>query len=222
MSGLIYPRPQPAPDPRIIWVRVSPSLLQYRAAGKEKLAEEEVCRMCQRGEPRIVTRHHVVPQSFFKDRSFGLLTWLGRPGAEIERHLLRDCDANCVPLCVQCHIAVEVRDDDSGRRSLRKVLAASEAALAVQLRGQAWFDARYPASLANEHIERLARTLARIEKRQASVERPQLVKAKPKRGPSGLKHRRDCKSGMCVVSCPVWLQHGAAALEFGPDNYGGR
>jgi hypothetical protein len=57
---------------------------------------------------------------------------------------LRDAEANVVPLCWTCHQDVET--DVAARKLLRKVLASQEAAFAVKLRGQAWFDRVYPSS----------------------------------------------------------------------------
>lgn len=126
----------------------------YRLAGKTKLSEEGRCRMCltpraSRGE-RQLTRHHIVPQSWFSDR-------IARAGADLRLHAdrdwlairdeqarirqLRDCDDNIVPLCVACHRAVE--SDDAARAMLRKVLGSAEVAFALSTRGRAWFDLRY-------------------------------------------------------------------------------
>lgn len=109
------------------------SLLVYRDGGRSKLREEGRCRLCLRpGYVRKLTRHHVVPKRWF--RVTGIPT------------MIRDCDANVVPLCSPCHAWVEAFEDE-GRRMLRKVLGGAEATLAIRLRGPDWFEARYPAIL---------------------------------------------------------------------------
>lgn len=123
-------------------VRMSPSLLIWEASGREKVEREGRCRMCLiNWEVRIPTRHHIVPQSWFKSRIFVLIA---RTRRVIPCFRIRDCNANIIPLCVQCHMAVEKSNDDSARRMLRKVMGSNESAFAVQLMGQTWFDLRYP------------------------------------------------------------------------------
>lgn len=111
----------------------------WRDAGRRKLHEEGRCRMCQRSSSvRRLTRHHLVPQSWFNRRIFVVAS------VRVDRYLLRDCDANIVPLCQPCH--VEVENEESGRAMLRRLLGGQEAGFAVQFRGQDWFDRIYPAT----------------------------------------------------------------------------
>lgn len=118
---------------------VSAQLATWRDAGRAKLREEGRCRLCQRPPAvRPLTRHHLVPRSWFAPQLQGLD---GDDWFRLWR--LRDADANIVPLCWPCHRAVE-RDDPHARRMLRKVLGSAEVAYAVAVRGRAWFDARHP------------------------------------------------------------------------------
>lgn len=80
------------------------------------------------GGARKITRHHLVPQSWFRTR--------GLP------HTIRDADANIVPLCTNCHRSVE--NDIWARRMLRKVLTQTEVSFVIQLRGKPWLDRVYP------------------------------------------------------------------------------
>lgn len=107
------------------WLRL------YRYGGRSKCSEESRCRLCLRPDRiRKLTRHHVVPQRWF--RLYGLDGYI------------RDADANIIPLCAACHRDVEAPGDASARRMLRKVMGPSEAAYAITLCGQTWFDTRYP------------------------------------------------------------------------------
>lgn len=110
----------------------------YRHGGRTKLEEEGRCRLCLRpSRVRRLTRHHLVPQRWFALR-----------GSPI---ILRDCDANIVPLCRPCHDWIEI--DEEGRRMLRNVLGSAEAGFAVRLLGLAWFDERYPSARAGRPVE---------------------------------------------------------------------
>lgn len=138
VATMIRPPTIPVPS----WfnpARVSPALRENRDSGKVKLREEKVCRMCQRSnEVCRLTRHHLIPQSAFSWGRFGF-------GGTAGWRLLRDADANIVPLCRQCHDLVE-----SGvwsRRLLRRVLLQAEIAFVIQVRGKEWFEARYPSVL---------------------------------------------------------------------------
>lgn len=125
-------------------------LVRYRYGGREKLAEEGRCRMCLRPKRiRRLTRHHLVPQRWFNSRA------RTSPGpqhpdfvrlgiAPFEEFRVRDCDANVVPLCAPCHNEVET--DVSARKTLRKLLGATEVAFAIKLLGEQWFDSTYPPS----------------------------------------------------------------------------
>lgn len=130
-------------------VRLSPSreLLMWRNAGRMKLTEENRCRLCERlSSVRPLTRHHLVPKAWFQSRTFVLVTAYGTK--PVARYLVRDVDANIVPLCAPCHATLEVHDEV--RRMLRKRLASQEAAYAVSLRGQPWLDAIYPPRIGSD------------------------------------------------------------------------
>lgn len=105
--------------------QIPPGLISWY----DKLAAEQHCRACLRHRSiRTLTRHHLVPQSW----------WLAR-GAVFSRY--RNISANIIPLCRPCHD--EVERDAEARRMLRRVLSQQEIALAIALRGD-WFDRRYP------------------------------------------------------------------------------
>lgn len=108
------------------------SLALYRDGGQSKLAEEGRCRMCRtprkRRGVRQLTRHHLVPQRW--------------PGWARLGFKLRDADANIIPLCGNCHRAVE--RDEWARRMLRKVLGSCEVAFARKTMGETAFDEMYP------------------------------------------------------------------------------
>lgn len=110
---------------------VNPSLIVQRRRGWEKVHEEGRCRMCQRpSSVRPLTRHHIVPLSYFRRR----------PKVVSLRH----SDANIVGLCEPCHRLVEKPGVDHARVELRRVLSSTEIAFAIQVAGQQWLDARYP------------------------------------------------------------------------------
>lgn len=127
---------RPDPEVRAVTVRtvtISPSLAVYVDGGRRKLAGERRCRMClrerRRSGVRQLTRHHLVPQA-----------WYRLNGLPVR---IRDAEANIVPLCANCHRAVET--DEWARRMLRKVLDQTEIAYVIQVRGKLWFDRTYPA-----------------------------------------------------------------------------
>jgi hypothetical protein len=123
---------------------VPPDLARNRGAGAAKVREEGACRMCRRlAQVRPLTRHHLVAQRWFRSRLVSLpVTREEEEAAWMEWRRLRDADANIVPLCEPCHKQVE---GDAGHRLLlRRVLAPEEATFCILLRGQEWFDHRYP------------------------------------------------------------------------------
>lgn len=134
---------------------VPPSLAVYRDGGRRKIDLEGRCRMCltprrQRGV-RQLTRHHLVPRTYFGARMQALAG-----DAWTQMWKLRDADANIIPLCAGCHRAVEL--DRAARAMLRKVLGPNEAAFAVSVRGQLWFDARYPRlGIAGPRVQSMSR-----------------------------------------------------------------
>jgi hypothetical protein len=126
-------------------ISVSESLRFRSGAGKVKVRQEGHCRMCGRAAAelkdlcdrpdaiRLMTRHHLVPQEFFRVRP----EW---------KHL-RGCDANVVPLCRTCHDLVELPEWMGGRdhrRMLRKVMTQAEISFVIQVRGFDWLERRYP------------------------------------------------------------------------------
>lgn len=126
-------------------ISVSESLRFRSGAGKVKVRQEGHCRMCLRNAAelkdlpdrpdaiRLMTRHHLVPQEFFRIHP----EW---------KHL-RGCDANVVPLCRVCHDLVELPEWMGGRdhrRMLRKVMTQAEIVFVIQTRGFDWLERRYP------------------------------------------------------------------------------
>lgn len=108
---------------------VSPRVTQH------KILAEGQCRMCGRAAyVRPLTRHHLVPESWF----------LGQP---LPLRLIRNAHANIVPLCRPCHDRVDSREEDErapARRELRRCLSQAEVAFAIQVRGRRWLDSHYP------------------------------------------------------------------------------
>lgn len=111
---------------------VNPTLIVQRGKGWIKCREEGCCRMCRRSSMiRPLTRHHVVPLSWFRNR---------------ERFApLRHVDANIVPLCAPCHRDIERRTPHA-RTELRRLLSNVEIAFVIQVAGQQWLDDRYPSN----------------------------------------------------------------------------
>lgn len=111
----------------------SPGLRRVNCSGKEKVKTEGQCRLCQ--EPGSwgsdLTRHHLVPEVWFRLRRTWRALWL-----------CRNADPNIIPLCRPCHDRVE--ESESARRELRPLLAQDEVAFAFQSIGRAWLDATYP------------------------------------------------------------------------------
>lgn len=95
------------------------------------------CRLCNHARyegPPYVTRHHLVPESWF----------LGQPK---ELRNIRNAHANIVPLCRSCHDEIDNRGPvarERARRKLRDLLLQDEIAFAIQVRGREWLDVHYP------------------------------------------------------------------------------
>lgn len=108
---------------------ISPRITQH------KILAEGHCRMCGRAvRVRPLTRHHLVPESWFLRQPLPL-------------RMIRNAHANLVPLCRPCHDLVDNREEDvrsEARRHLRRCLSQAEMAFAIQVRGIAWLDANYP------------------------------------------------------------------------------
>lgn len=100
-----------------------------------KMNAEAVCRMCLRSaKVRLLTRHHLVPEYWFRRQPLAL-------------KLIRNAHANIVPLCRPCHDRVDSRDPfdrEQARRYLRRSLTQQEIAFAIQVRGRQWLDHHYP------------------------------------------------------------------------------
>ena len=113
--------------------RVNPSLAHNSTSGRSKVAYERRCRVC--GGEQALTRHHLVPQAWFFER---------KP----EIRVLRNANANIVPLCEPCHRIVDTTRDPvlrlQKRATLRSALYPNEVAFILQLRGRDWFEAHYP------------------------------------------------------------------------------
>lgn len=95
------------------------------------------CRMCLHARycgPPHITRHHLVPDSWF----------LGQP--EVLR-AIRNAHANIIPLCRSCHDDIDLPfpvAKERARRKLRSKLLQDEIAFAIQVRGREWLDESYP------------------------------------------------------------------------------
>lgn len=125
-----------------VYLRVSQSLLVKRGGGKEKLREEGCCRMCLRPSAelgllderpdavRLLTRHHLVPARWFR--------------RHIEWRVMRDVDANIVPLCRPCHDSIELTGGLPQRKMLRRAMLQEEVSFIIQVRGREWLETRYP------------------------------------------------------------------------------
>jgi len=110
---------------------VNPTLIVQRGKGWIKCREEGACRMCRRSSAiRPVTRHHIVPLSWFRVRP--------------RFAPLRNADSNIVPLCEPCHKQVERRNPPHARVELRRLLSNREIAFVLQTAGPEWLDWRYP------------------------------------------------------------------------------
>lgn len=107
--------------------------------GNEKVQREGRCRMCQRlARVRPLTRHHLVPQS-----------WFMRLGNERFRHQ-RNVGPNVIPLCRPCHDLIDNRnrrESREPRRELRQLLTQAECAFVIQMLGLQWLDSWYPRGL---------------------------------------------------------------------------
>jgi 5-methylcytosine-specific restriction endonuclease McrA len=113
------------------------SLISPRVTQHKILAEGQ-CRMCGRAHRvRPLTRHHLVPESWFLSQPLPL-------------RLIRNAHANIVPLCRPCHDRVDSREADErtdARRELRRCLGQAEIAFAISVRGKSWLDRYYPRTI---------------------------------------------------------------------------
>ena len=110
------------------------SLISTRDTDRKMQAEGH-CRMCLRpASVRQLTKHHLVPESWF----------LRQP---IPLKMIRNAHANIVPLCRPCHDMVdnkEWKERKDARRLLRRSLSQAEIAFVIQVRGRSWLDLHYP------------------------------------------------------------------------------
>lgn len=116
-----------------VYQRVNPTLAHNATSGRLKVSQERRCRICQ--QKQRLTRHHLIPQVWFKYR-------------KEELRILRNANANIVPLCETCHRIVDDQSMPVGRlqkrAALRQALHPNEVAFILQLRGPEWFDQAYP------------------------------------------------------------------------------
>lgn len=112
-----------------------PTLTSPKVTSHKILAEGQ-CRMCGReAYVRPLTRHHLVPVSWF----------IRQPQP---MRVIRNAHANIVPLCRPCHDLIDKEDDDTvrmrARRELRRSLGQVEIAFVIQVMGKEWLDTEYP------------------------------------------------------------------------------
>lgn len=113
--------------------------LVYPLGAKRKLTSERVCRLCVQpwDERRRLTRHHLIPQSWF----------LGFDSIGPVRGM-RHAVSNIVPLCRDCHDEVDTKRYPAlrlrARALLRQRLSQQEIAFIISVRGKPWLDAEYP------------------------------------------------------------------------------
>lgn len=112
-----------------------PSLALASTKWTHTKMEHSVCRMCLRDHRvRPLTRHHLVPESWFLRQPLAL-------------RLVRNAHANIIPLCRPCHDLVDSREErerEMARKHLRRSLTQQEVAFAIQVRGLPWLGRAYP------------------------------------------------------------------------------
>lgn len=119
--------------------KTTTDLFWNASSGVVKFNEGQ-CRMCERKrQVRPLTRHHLVP-----------MRWFLGPGARFR--MVRNANANIIPLCRLCHDQIEERDPIA-RRMLRKLLTQQEVAFAVRLRGIEWLNREYPFDAKRVRVE---------------------------------------------------------------------
>lgn len=113
--------------------RLNPTLSFNHGSGKLKVQQEKRCRICPSRDE--LSRHHLVPHSWFLKRKPDL-------------RVLRNANANIVPLCASCHRVLDGVHDPVGRlqkrAALRAALHSNEMAFILQVRGRPWLDHHYP------------------------------------------------------------------------------
>lgn len=116
----------------LAYQRVNPTLSDNSTSGRTKVCSEGCCRLCRSGEN--LTRHHLVPQAWFVQR-------------KLELKVLRNANANIVPLCRACHEVLDGREPVprlQKRSTLRERLYSNEVAFILQVRGKDWLNHHYP------------------------------------------------------------------------------
>lgn len=117
------------------WARRPSVSLQSTKATEHKMRAEGHCRMCLRpASVRPLTRHHIIPESWFLRQPHHL-------------RVIRNAHANVIPLCRPCHDLVDNRETDereNARRMLRRSFSQSEIAFIIQVRGLDWLNDAYP------------------------------------------------------------------------------
>lgn len=117
------------------FVRVPDRTLISPKATNHKMVAEGHCRMCLRpSSVRRLTKHHIVPVSWFLRQPLPL-------------RMIRNAHANVTPLCRTCHDRVDNREEDErmeARRELRRSFSQQEIAFAIAIRGKDWLDETYP------------------------------------------------------------------------------
>lgn len=114
------------PYPKEAQLQRGPKRPSRQRAGKKRweqihAAKQGPCRVCEGAPPNQL--HHLAPRG---------------PA------LGADTEANCVPLCADCHRRVTAYDRDACA-TLRASLSDAEYSYAVDKLGEARFEARYPA-----------------------------------------------------------------------------
>lgn len=112
----------------------SRTLISPKMTG-HKILSEGHCRMCGRpARVRPLTRHHLVPVSWFLRQPWPL-------------RMVRNAHANVLPLCRPCHDLVDNREEAeraSARKELRRCLSQAEITFCISVRGKEWLDEHYP------------------------------------------------------------------------------
>lgn len=159
-----------------------------------KLRVEQRCRMCQRPSTvRVLTRHHIVPQTIFRSRK------IKNPHAWSER---MNTNPNVVPLCRPCHDLIDMGDFALRviwRRMLRRLLLPGEIGFARRVMGDDWLDEQYPKARGD-----LDEPLA-----VKNGLHPILRRVRSPRVKSTL-HLPGCDTSYCMYGCPVYRDRGSA------------
>jgi 5-methylcytosine-specific restriction endonuclease McrA len=113
-------------------VRLPDASLTSPKLTPRKMSAEGRCRKC--GKEGHLTRHHLVPESWF----------LGQP---MVLRQIRNAHANIVPLCRPCHDEVDSKFPlvrEGARRMLRSTFSQQEIAFVIAIRSRRWLEENYP------------------------------------------------------------------------------